>query len=253
MPRIERKQSKTGIYHVMIRGINKQLLFEDEEDYTKMLSILAEVKAVSDCKIYAYCLMGNHAHFLIKEGREPLSHIFKRLGSRYVYWFNQKYERSGHLYQDRFRSEPIESDEYFAMVLLYIYQNPVKAGLCKHPKDYKWSSRNQLGRCEMVDETELLDIIDIDAIIREESEEVHVEYLEPKIGRRLAMPDAAALSKIKAISGVKSMSEFQSLERAAQGEALVEAGKQGVSQRQLARLTGLGRTVIIRLCKNTNQ
>jgi len=125
------------------------------------------------------------------------------------------------------------------------------AGLCKHPKEYKWSSRNQLGRCEMVDETELFDTIDIDEIIREKSEEVRVEYLAPKIGRRLAMPDAEALSKIKAISGVKSASEFQSMERTAQGEALIEAIKQGVSQRQLARLTGLGRTVIIRLCKNT--
>lgn len=84
--------------------------------------------------------MGNHVHLLLREGKEPLSQIFKRLGVRYVYWYNWKYKRTGHLFQDRFKSEPVEDDTYFLAVLRYIYQNPVKAGLCEKPEEYQWSS-----------------------------------------------------------------------------------------------------------------
>ena len=84
--------------------------------------------------------MGNHIHLLIKPEKEPLEQVFKRIGGRYVYWYNVKYQRVGHLFQDRFKSEPVEDDSYFLTVIRYIHQNPVKAGLCKNIKDYKYSS-----------------------------------------------------------------------------------------------------------------
>ena len=113
----------------MLRGTNKQLIFVESSEYARFLAVLGEVKSLSGFKLFAYCLMENHLHLLMKEGAEPLSQVFKRIGARYVYWFNLKYERCGHLFQDRFRSEPVETDEYFLMALVYIYQNPVKAGL----------------------------------------------------------------------------------------------------------------------------
>ena len=253
MPRAERKQSKTGIYHIMLRGINKQLIFEETEDYLKFLSFLSEVKRISDFKLYAYCLMGNHVHLLMKEGGEPLSQIFRRLGARYVFWFNWKYERTGHLFQDRFKSEPIESDEHFIMALIYIYQNPVKAELCKHPKDYRWSSRKQLGNCEIIDESELSNIVQIESIKVKEAEEIRYEFMEPGIGRRMAMTDDEAFARVKSISGVKSVMEFQSLNRKAQGKAFAELSRLGASQRQLARLTGLSRAVVVRLLQSVKE
>jgi len=97
MPRQARKLSSTGIYHVMLRGINQQQIFEDEEDYDKFLQILKECKEVSEFRLLAYCLMGNHVHLLIKQEQERLDTVFRRIAGRYVYWYNVKYRRVGHL------------------------------------------------------------------------------------------------------------------------------------------------------------
>jgi len=142
MPRQSRKKSSTGIYHVMIRGINKQAIFSDDEDNKRFLQILSDCKEICEFELYGYCLMGNHVHILLKEGKEPLERIFKRIGSRYVLWYNRKYQRCGHLFQDRYRSEVVENDLYFSVVLRYIHRNPIKASLCKSLEEYEWSSYN---------------------------------------------------------------------------------------------------------------
>ena len=117
MPRQARKRSSSGIYHIMLRGINRQIIFEDREDYQRFFDTLKKYKAVSGYTIYAYCLMSNHVHILLKAGHEDLDLIIKRIAGSYVYWYNWKYGRVGHLFQDRFKSEPIETDEYFLTVL----------------------------------------------------------------------------------------------------------------------------------------
>lgn len=140
MPRAARRKSKTGIYHIMLRGINQQNIFEDEEDYEKFVGILDTYKKQIGYEIYAYCLMGNHIHLLMKEGREELSNTMKRIGASYVHWYNWQYERRGHLFQDRYKSEEVEDDAYLFTVLRYIHQNPVKARLSQDIEAYKWSS-----------------------------------------------------------------------------------------------------------------
>ena len=144
MPRTARKKSNTGIYHVMLSGINQQRIFEDDEDNEKFLLTLSDCKKAGGFELYGYCLMGNHVHLLIKVAKEELEQIFRRIEARYVYWYNWKYKRSGHLFQDRYKSEPVEDDRYFVSVLRYIHQNPVKAKLCKKPEEYKWSSYSTL-------------------------------------------------------------------------------------------------------------
>ena len=148
MPRQARKKSQTGIYHIMLRGINGHQIFVDSEDYEKFLEILKDCKAISEFEIFAYCLMSNHIHLLLKEVKEPIEQIMKRIATRFVYWYNIKYQRAGHLFQDRFKSEPVENDEYFLTVIRYIHQNPVKAGICKKPQDYNYSSYNEFFRKE---------------------------------------------------------------------------------------------------------
>ena len=98
MPRKAREKSSTGIYHVVLRGINRQIIFEDDEDYEKLLDTLKEHKETSGYEIHGYCLMSNHMHLLIKEGEEDLGIVFRRIGASYVYWYN----RRGHLFQDRY-------------------------------------------------------------------------------------------------------------------------------------------------------
>jgi len=110
------------------------------------LEVLKECKTLSGYKIYGYCFIGNHIHLILKIEKEDLGKIFKRIGARYVYYYNWKYKRSGHLFQGRFKSEPIDDDSYLLTVLRYIHNNPVKAGLSKSAEKYRWSSYNEYSR-----------------------------------------------------------------------------------------------------------
>lgn len=140
MPRVSRQESKSGIYHVMVRGINKQAIFMENEDFLRYLEVLTKVKQRSKCILHGYCLMNNHAHLLLEEGEENVGQVMKRLGTSYVRWFNNKHNRIGHLFQDRYRSEAVEDDNYFLAVLRYIHQNAVRAGLTRACMEYPWSS-----------------------------------------------------------------------------------------------------------------
>ena len=99
--------------------------------------------------------MSNHIHMLLKEEKEPISVIMKRISSSYVYYYNLRYGRCGHLFQERFKSEVVENDSYFLTVLRYIHRNPIKANMVKELKEYKWSSYNEyvnkLNRSKIID------------------------------------------------------------------------------------------------------
>ena len=140
MSRHAREKSKSGIYHIILRGANKQELFHDDEDKSRFLETLDRYKMESKLKVYGWCLMGNHVHLLIGEGKENLSVTMKRIGVSFVAFYNWKYNTTGHLFQDRFKSENVEDDEYLVTVIRYIHQNPVNAGLTGKPSEWKWSS-----------------------------------------------------------------------------------------------------------------
>lgn len=152
MARRARETSKTGIYHIVVRGINRQTIFEDVEDKRKLLHIIYKYKHISRFELYGYCLMDNHIHLLVREREESISKFFKRISSSYVYWYNAKYERCGHLFQARFSSEVVEDKHYFLTVLRYIHQNPLKAKLVKNVYESKWTSiHDYLGKTKIVD------------------------------------------------------------------------------------------------------
>jgi putative transposase len=90
MPRGARQKSKTGIYHIILRGHNRQIIFEDDEDKEKFLQTLNRYKESSGYKVYGYCLMGNHIHLLLHEQKEDIGLIMRRIGASYVYWYNFK-------------------------------------------------------------------------------------------------------------------------------------------------------------------
>lgn len=140
MPRQARTLSKSRIYHIMIRGNERRNIFLNEEDRTCFIdTIFIKLKA-SGSKLYAYCLMDNHVHLIIGEEKEEIAKIMKRINVSYVLYFNRKYKRVGHLFQDRFKSETIENDNYLLEAIRYIHNNPVKAGMVKKASEYKWSS-----------------------------------------------------------------------------------------------------------------
>ncbi|MHC1714392.1 MAG: transposase [Acidaminococcaceae bacterium] len=140
MSRQNRVKSVSGFYHVMVRGINKNDLFLEDEDKEYFLQVLANKKEQCNFLLPAYCLMDNHVHMLIKEQTIGLPDIMKRVNVSYAGYFNRKYERVGPLFQGRYKSEHVEDEKYFLAVARYIHQNPMKAGMVSAPESYKWSS-----------------------------------------------------------------------------------------------------------------
>jgi len=240
------------MYHVILRGINRQRIFEDDEDYEKLLLTLKDNKEKSGYEIYAYCFMSNHIHLLIKEGEEDLGTVFRRVGAAYVYWYNWKYSRRGHLFQDRYKSEAVETDRYFLTVLRYIHQNPVKAGMVKKISDYPWSSyREYIEKPKMCDIEFSLNLFskDRDQAIRlfrefnlEENKDRCFEY-----DQNMRWKDPEAIAFIKRISRVQSPLEIQILEKEKRNDIIRKCKEKGLSIRQIERLTGVSFGVIRRI------
>ncbi len=243
MPRQARKKSNSGIYHIMLRGINRQQIFEDEEDRQHFIETLENYKDICGYTIYAYCLMGNHIHILLKEGKEDLTLIFKRIAGHFVYWYNWKYHRCGHLFQDRFKSEPVDDDGYFLTVLRYIHQNPVKAGICKKPEDYPYSSmRDYLSFSVLVDTSFALSMLPMDQFIAYHNEENQDMCLE--IDDHFRLTDNEAKILIYRIARCKSIAEFQMLDIKQRNLCIHKLHKKGLSIRQISRLTGVSKKIV---------
>ena len=247
MPRQARKKSNSGIYHIILRGINRQQIFEDSEDYNKFLRILEECKAISEFEIFAYCLMSNHIHLLLKEVKEPIEQIIKRITTRFVYWYNIKYQRSGHLFQDRFKSEPVENDEYFLTVIRYIHQNPVKAGICKKTQDYIFSSYNEFFKKQiLVDCDFVFEMIGKEDFIKFNSEKAFEQCLEIEEKPKIMVTDEQARKIIENYSKCKTVSEFQELDIKTRDKCLKKLRESGLSIRQISRLTGVSFSIVRR-------
>lgn len=248
MPRKARVKSESGIYHVMLRGINQQVIFEDEEDNQKFLEVLNDCKAVSGYKLFAYCLMGNHIHLLIKVEKEGLEQVFKRIGGRFVYWYNGKYGRIGHLFQDRYKSEPIETDAYFLTVLRYIHQNPVKAGV-SNTVNYAWSSYNAYLNPEkdsLTDTTFALEMIGKEEFVRFNNQTNDDKCLDAQEAK-LRLTDEQAKTIITQISKCNSAAAFQELSVDKRDKCIRAFKENGLSIRQISRLTGIYYGIVRRI------
>lgn len=253
MPRRAREKSKSGIYHIMLRGINRQDLFEDDEDRLKFIEALSFYKEKSGYKVYAYCLMSNHVHMLFKEEKEPISLIIKRISSSYVYYYNRKYSRCGHLLQERFKSEVVENDAYFLIVLRYIHQNPIKANMVKELEEYKWTSyKEYIYGGKIVDTDFALGVfaedktIAIEGFVSFNRAENKDKCLEYEVNKR--MDDIDAMEIIKKIAKIKNIHELQGFEKETRDKIIKKIKEiDGLSIRQIARITGLSFNLVQKL------
>lgn len=139
MTRIPRAQSESGFYHVYVRGNGRQLIFEDDRDRRVFLQYLGNALTSSTVELFAYCLMDNHYHLVVKAGQENLATFARDLNRSYAVYFNRAHERTGHVFQDRYSSEPIENDSYFLSAIRYVHRNPVEARMTT-TCSYRWSS-----------------------------------------------------------------------------------------------------------------
>ena len=251
MSRPPRELSSTGLYHVIFRGINHLNIFEETEDYKKMLEIFSKLKEKENIEIYAYCLMTNHVHIFIKEKEVgDIKKVMHKLLTTYVVWFNRKYQRSGSLIGNRYKSEPIEDEKYYFALVRYIHQNPVRAGICKTSSEYKWSSYSDYltGRKTLTDTGLTLDML---SPKKKEAikcfEELHSveDMIDFNITNTKKLTTAQIVRKIEKIIGTTPESIAQ-MTRAERNQALIKLRAAGLTIGQLERATGISRSIITR-------
>jgi len=176
----------------MFRGNSGRDIFLDDEDRKRFLYILTNKKKDNEFILYAYCLMSNHLHLILKENKDNISHIMKRINTTYAIYFNKKYQQSGHLFQDRFKSEVIKDEPYLLAVIRYIHNNPLKARLVKLPEDYKWSSYSEYinNRSRLIAKEDILKLFSknlpkaLSLFIEFPQKEDNYDFLEQKVGNQ---------------------------------------------------------------------
>jgi REP element-mobilizing transposase RayT len=149
MPRKPRAEVAGGVHHVYARGNDRRDVFLIDGDRRLYLSLLKRVAARQDWRCLAYCLMGNHVHLLVRTEKPNLGDGMRRLHGVYAQTFNARIGRDGHVFQGRFGSRLVTTDEQLWTTLGYIAANPVEAGLCRSASQWPWSShRGMLGLAE---------------------------------------------------------------------------------------------------------
>jgi REP element-mobilizing transposase RayT len=253
VPRQARQVSETGLYHIVFRGVNHCQLFEEQEDYERLLGLLDKVRTELGLEVIAYCLMSNHVHILVREnspGEVVLA--MRKILSPYAGWFNQKYERSGALIANRYKSEPVTKDSYLLALVRYSHHNPVKAGLALNADLYPWSSY----RCYT---TSRSSIVNVDLVLGMLSANRGIAIQQ---FRRLHLPDnpethvntfAPARRKDSELR-VMLAQQYDQLQASAvvglpktQRDSVLDFLRtQGFTIRQIERVTGVSRGIITR-------
>ncbi|MFP4698620.1 MAG: REP-associated tyrosine transposase [Eubacteriales bacterium] len=250
MARQARKRSATGIYHIMLRGIDKRNIFLDDEDRKRFIDKMRKAKEKANFELYAYCLMDNHIHLLIKESEEIGTSI-KRITIGYVSWHNNKYGRTGHLFQNRFNSEVVETESYLITVLRYIHQNPVKAKIVNKVGEYDWSSYKEY-ILEYKNKETFIDarvvknyfntIQDFNTYMNEKNNDQCLDYYD-----KIRYTDKQLKEKLNQEGLIEKIKEANIDER---NQMIKEIYNElGVSIRQLSRVLRLGKAIVEKAIK----
>jgi REP element-mobilizing transposase RayT len=139
MPRIARRALPDGLFHVTARGVAREPIFRDGIDYAEFRRQLLAVRDLYEWTLHAWCLLPNHYHLVVETTQGELTDGMHKLNGRYAQRFNRRYDRVGHVFQNRFSSYVIESEEHLHRALAYVQANPVKAGLCANVDEWLWS------------------------------------------------------------------------------------------------------------------
>ena len=256
MARRCRVYSNSKTYHNILKGIDNQNIFYEDQDRNVFLKYMLITKKEYNYNIYSYCLMDNHVHLVIKSEKEFLSKIFQSLMVRYVQYFNKKYKRSGTLLQGRFKSMNVENLNYFLKVCKYVHQNPENAGIAK-VKDYKWSSYNEyVGKGKLVDKSILLHYYDndIDKFIKDtikfDGKEYLSELAEFELIRKLT--DEQVSNIIKVLFDIKDTNEISAYFKNLEKDDMIKCIRKmreitGTNKTQIARVARINRHIVERV------
>lgn len=248
MPRTSRRVSSADIYHVIIRGSGKQIIFEDDEDRLLFLKLVDRYLKELGGTVFAWALMSDHVHVVIRLPLERIATLMKKLGASYFANFNKKTGRSGKVLQGRFFSEAINTDEYLMTCVRYVHQNPEKAGICSM-EECAWSSyRDYAGEslCHSPLETESEFVLGVFGGLE--------GFMGFHAGRNYAVPcidvgkthsrmtDDEALIYAKSLVGEYEFQHIREFEKPKRNSILRQLKENRLSLRQIGRLPVLART-----------
>jgi REP element-mobilizing transposase RayT len=244
MSRRFRIQSPDNYYHVGTRGVGKQIVYEDDEDRRTFLKVLSSGLEKYGGTVIAWCLMSNHYHLVVQLELDKLSNMMRELNSTHAKNFNMRHGRKGHLFENRFWSEPLCSDNALLAAVRYVHLNPQKARLSA-ADTYQWSSYHEYLSGEGLAKTSMvLDILGgTDAFTAFHLEDDASSFSEGNRGW-VRMSDDSALSLVHEILDVSSIDEILSLPICERNAKLHELKDAGIPCSQLQRLTGIGRYII---------
>ena len=246
MARVSRQIAESGIYHVVMRGNGQQIIFADDADRVRFLELCRNLLGGGEEKVgvLAWCLMDNHVHILLQGEMERISAALQNVCSRYALYFNKKEGRSGHLFQDRFWSSPIEDDAYLLEAVRYIHANPKAAGICRL-EEYRWSSYAAYTRglgSKLTETATVLDMMGGTEAFESFSRELPRLAYRFEGGSRI--PDCEAASAAALALGGMGADDVKTLPVHERAKALADLRSVGLSVRQIQRLTGVGRNAI---------
>ena len=259
MPYKIRKGSMTKIYHVMLRGNDKQDIFYDYQDYCKFLKILKIIKEKYHCEIYEYCLMTNHVHMIIFDRQDVLSKVIQSLAISYSLYFAKKYKKEGHLFQGRFLSKSVESREYLCTLCRYIHQNPLKANIAK-TEEYQWSSYNEFlfdSKINIINPNPILSMFGQTKkearknfiIYHSRKENLINEEVEYEFAYKLK--DEQVKEKIQQILKIENVRLFRMYDKDTRDAKLKELKIiKGASKAQISRVLGINKKMVERIMKS---
>lgn len=257
MARAPRKKSYTKVYHMIIRGINKQDIFLDKQDFLKFIKEVERTKEKYQYEIYAYALMNDHVHFVIYDKNENVSIAIQSLNVSYSSYFNKKYERTGHLFENRFKSKTVDSSEYLKSVVRYIHKNPENAGL----KPYEWTSYYEyLYKEKLINKDMVLKVFgeDINDAINNFKyfHKNYTKYQDYDKDYELLthITDEEAIEIIKNVIMEQNLLRIQQYDKEQKEKAIMKILKiEGITKVQIARIIGISTKTIRKIEKEGSQ
>lgn len=242
-----RKRSEADIYHLIVRGVGRHLLFEDDADRRRYVDLFTAHFSERGISILAWCLMDNHVHFVVKGDLSEISVAMQFIGRSYAHYFNARHDRVGHLMQGRFKSVPVTADEQLLATVRYVHLNPERAGM-GDAQSYEWSSyREYLGASVRVDPRLVGEMLGgsggFAEFHRQGGED---KALSARSVTERMLPVDAAIRILDDSLERNGLSEIPVGDREARDALIRELRARGLSVRQIERLTGIGRGIVSR-------
>ena len=243
---MQREQCESNIYHVTCRGIGRQIIFEDDDDRKCYIGLFGQAVKAVDVEVLAWCLMDNHVHLLLRAPIEDISQVMQRVNGTYARVFNERHDRVGHLFQGRFTSVPVKTDEQLLVTVRYIHLNPQDMPGVDF-KTYTWSSYREYlhgpGICNASFVLELANGLNGFKDLHETiAGSENLRFID---GGR-CIPDSQVLDAAHAVLGSIRLSEVKAMPRDQRNECIRSLRQAGLSIRQVERVTSIGRSIIAR-------